>query len=530
MHKTVSDRKRAKVAADATSGGGPAADDVERKRKALRAVTQELHGLFRLVPGAATMYVANVVSLLRYLYDKDMKLRARVACWGTQAGACVDYIFAVDEATGGNVLQTQQSKKMTFLYMVVLDGHQSCEAAWWTLAAVPRKEKSKCGWSACLAQLLEALQKQNYESGLFLGGKFVRLRLRGLLSDYEGLAESYSARGAAGLKPCLRCSNCLSSENASAKASDRFITIEDTLEKAEAVDDEQLFQVYDKYIDAPEASKAKTEERDRCLGFTVSASSLLGQRQVRGWIPPSRALYDTTHNYFANGVVGSELLLFRKALESKNLWSLERLREQVKLQGWQRPFSARQHGQTDYWRNKLFWECMWKGDNYKESATACLLVFPLFHHLVEEHLRGGAADMILELQSLRALSECTRAIYLLRRAKGPSAWDDALRALELAQGKHHKAFSEAYAGDWASGIWLLLCRCIYVHGLICDIYIYIYNFCACPCRMLQTETSFSASPPTPTPCARPLRGHLPGGIAAPSLQVGRLRPLRTQDQ
>ena len=449
MYNTVSYRKRAALTEAAISGGGPAGDEAKliKRKKTLSAETQELHVLFRLVPGAAVIYCANIILLLRKLYETDLKLQKRVARWSS----AMDYVFAVDEATGGNVLATQQSKKMIFLYMVVLDGQQTSEDSWLTLAAVPRKEKQKCGWAACFAQLVEALQQQNYEAGFFLGGKFVRLRLRGLLSDYEGLAESFSARGAAGLKPCLRCSNCLSSENVSAKASDRFITIEDTLDKAVAVDDDQLFQVYDKYIQTPETSKAKTEERDRCLGFTVSASSLLGLRQVRLWLPPSRAIYDTTHNYFANGIVSSELLLFRKSMETKNLWSLEELRQQVKLEGWQRPYWGRLCGQTEYWTNKLFWDCMWKGDNYKDSATACSLLLPLFHHLVEEHLRGRTADMDLELQSLRALSECTQAILDLRRAQGESAWTKALRTLELAQEKHHKIFAEAYPGDRAGG-------------------------------------------------------------------------------
>ena len=80
---------------------------------------------FRPVPGAAAIFCADIVLLLRHLYEHDARLQARVAGWG----ACVDYIFACDETTGGNVLATQQSKKMTFLYMVALDGKKKIGAA-----------------------------------------------------------------------------------------------------------------------------------------------------------------------------------------------------------------------------------------------------------------------------------------------------------------------------------------------------------------------------------------------------------------
>ena len=425
-----------------TASGGTA--ETRKQVKALQAQSLELSYIYKpLKVEDAKLYIANVVELLRRCYNSDRSFRGRVGrAWKSE----MSYVLATDEATAGNVLATCQQQKMTFLYMVVMDGQEFTEKTWYTLAVVPRWLRDQCGWSACFSSLVTALQAQRLENGFFLGGVFYSLRLAAFLGDYEGLAESFSARGAAALKPCYLCANVLMQRSDVPSRDDRFCSVEESdSTRFVAVEDKDLWALYDKYLLHPPATQAARAERERCCGFSIDASSFLAQRQVRQFVPVRKSLYDVAHCYFANGIVSSEMLLFRACMESKTDYSLEKLTEEITDSNWMRVQHLHSRGESTYWRNKLLWECFWRGKDYKGSATMTMSLFPLFFYCVMKKLKG-LATIALEVASLAALAECIVALRELRRASGGPAWEAALQTLDRVQKRHQTLFIAAYKG------------------------------------------------------------------------------------
>ena len=431
MAAGVSNRKRALISEDS------------KLEKKLKQETLLLEDIYKpLYVGQHLLFCANVVELIRKIFLSDVSMRYRVQhFWKPD----MSWVLATDEATAGNVLATCQQQKVTFLYGAILDGQQFSEPAWVTLAAVPRWMRDACGWAAIFAAIVACIRGQHLEAGFLLGGSLYRLHLKGLLGDYEGLSESFAGRGAAALKPCLRCGNVLMKAS-SAAGRGSFVSIEETaVEKFIPIQDGELFELYDKFLANPCPTQAAQTERERCFGFSVKADTLLAQRLDRVWLAPCMAIFDVCHCYFANGICSSEMILFKNAMETKNQFTLAEMRHIVDAEDWQRVLHAHRSGQNKYWRNKLLWDVFFKGKDYKGSASCVMALFPLFFLIVMRQLSGRAA-LALELASLCALARCLEALRCVRRSSGGPAWEGTLLMLHRSQCEHQKAFAIAYPG------------------------------------------------------------------------------------
>ena len=386
---------------------------------------------------------ADPRDVLRYLHRNCAAMQQRVAKWPAE----LHWVLSHDECTGGNVLVTGSNKKLAFLYGVVLDGAQLRESSWMTIACIAHAEVShvRGGMSAVMAEVIRFFQHKSVNSAGFmlLGGQPRRLRFRGLLRDHEALASTFNAVGAAGLKPCFRCQNVLMQQSQAADRDAYFQTVDCAdFSRCIPIQDRDLFATYDELLTQPCTTDAAPKERNMVLGFAVEPRSLRA-RPEREALPPSCVLFDPCHIYYANGIVASELVLFKGAMEAKTAVTLALIKGAVAKSSWRRCWQKRSHGETAYWKSHLFYDVFWVGSLFKGNASSCMALLPLWLQYAQE-LFSEEPALAAEMASLEALARCGRALARLRRA--PEGVAALVAELEAAQAQHQAAFCIAYPG------------------------------------------------------------------------------------
>ena len=168
--------------------------------------------------------------------------------------------------------------------------------------------------------------------------------------------------------------------------------------------------MYDRLlVTVPGLSKARREEEERVLGFTVDPSTLLASPTARDLLSLSKVVLDSMHIYYSNGIAAQELLLLQRALEAKVGISLEQLCNSAQEVSWIcqslkfRPPSA---------RKRLFHESFWQGNLYKGSASAVWFLLPLVCFYASQL---ATYETLPELESFHALMDVVKCLKDLRR-------------------------------------------------------------------------------------------------------------------
>ena len=80
--------------------------------------------------------------------------------------------------------------------------------------------------------------------------------------------------------------------------------------------DAEVFAAHDRFLREP-CGVVATQEREKACGFAVEPPQglLASSERTLPLLPPSLAIYDPCHNYWANGIVAQEILSFCKAME-----------------------------------------------------------------------------------------------------------------------------------------------------------------------------------------------------------------------
>eukprot|EP00435_Cladocopium_sp_Y103_P060733 s344_g22.t1 len=385
-----------------------------------------------------TFYMADVRRLLSLYVQECPSFHSLLRSLPTR---CMEVIVAHDEATAGNVLNPMQRMKTLLVYFTVkpLSAYFESSRAWMPLAAITHEQLQQCpgGISAVTARIVEEWIDQNLTEDFSVSNDMppLSLRLAGFVSDMESQRAAYAAKGSAGLKPCLHCSNIVMKGAHGAEISEHFFTIEEADRRRFIANDPQDVEQYIvHWISQKEnMTKAEIDLRQKCLGFQFDGNSLWAFPRARSIFHVGIAINDAMHAYWANGICGTEIILLLNAAEKHTGVQLEDLCEAMLKAGWKR----QQKNETQHWCKRLWTRALF-GCEYKGSASQCHAPVPL--------LRWHCETWWMHVPALKTVAECflalARCTDCLRQSSANNDWSD----LDAKQKAHHELFAQVYPG------------------------------------------------------------------------------------
>ena len=347
-----------------------------------------------------------------------------------------------DETHGGNVLAAPAARKVVLIYVAWLEFPiLYWEQVWLTACVLKSTDAQSCagGFASVLTGLLESY-KQEAQDGMAIqmedSCELIFIQDIILLSDHEGFRSALGCKGAAGLKPCLKCLNVLSNGKAEGVVGHVDVCQND-ISKFQSMSLDMVADVAARL----EAEKVQSKRNDleTLLGWKLSTlqRSVLLSPQLSDWFGSMNNIqYDSMHDYWSNGIVAQELGLWYSNLCWYTKKDIQHVCSYVSF-GWKpvKNSQAENSGNPCHHFDGKLWKV---GQDFRGDASACLLVLPLVVAYSEEMLRSTVPDMEPMLDSLQALYT---VCVCLQRAKID---DNHVRSLLNLQTKHMCKFQLAY--------------------------------------------------------------------------------------
>ena len=348
---------------------------------------------------------------------------------------CLQAVMAHDECTSGNVLNPLQRQKTCLFYVTfsLLSDTFASSRSWLPVAALTHAQLEACkgGLGGATAAFVRQWVAKELDTPFYVAQDMaVTICLKAFLSDGESQRAAFSAKGSAGLKPCLFCSNVVMRGSDAPSKDPSLVTIaEHDLGALEQYNGTQLRDTIVAWLAQKEQlTKKELELRERCLGYRLDDAGVWGCPVSRAHL----ALNDAMHNYFSTGILNTEIaLLLGKARQETNV-TTEELCAAMEEAGWQRRVGV--NGKSEI--NRLFGEPLFATESYRGSAEQTRNIMPL--------LRWIAETVWLQLPEMANVAECflqlcccADALVLCDRSTGWSKLTDE-------QAKHQKLFAEIW--------------------------------------------------------------------------------------
>jgi hypothetical protein len=224
-----------------------------------------------------------------------------------------------DEAVVGNVLAPDNRRRSWCFYFCWMSILPMRKDTLWLPISVIRSdiiEQLPGGLPQALSIVMRQCQ-QFLSDGIIVDGQIVITHPLHLLADEDGLKKMGSHKGASGLRPCIRCANCISKGN----EVDGFYSIG--------------HEPFDDFEQASDDFMKATMEYLQNLSLTSTASRLQEAEKLSGWkwepevfamdaalwqvLRPSRFIYDAMHCLWNNGIACLELGLFWQAASANGV-------------------------------------------------------------------------------------------------------------------------------------------------------------------------------------------------------------------
>ena len=224
-----------------------------------------------------------------------------------------------DEAVVGNVLAPDNRRRSWCFYFCWMSILPMRKDTLWLPISVIRSdiiEQLPGGLPQALSIVMRQCQ-QLLSDGIIVDGQIVITHPLHLLADEDGLKKMGSHKGASGLRPCIRCANCISKGN----EVDGFYSIG--------------HEPFDDFEQASDDFMKATMEYLQNLSLTSTASRLQEAEKLSGWkwepevfamdaalwqvLRPSRFIYDAMHCLWNNGIACLELGLFWQAASANGV-------------------------------------------------------------------------------------------------------------------------------------------------------------------------------------------------------------------
>ena len=349
-------------------------------------------------------------------------------------------VFYSDEVSGGNVLSALQSRKSNLCYVSWLQCPLLFQENMWLTLSVA---KSSCmqsvphGMAEVIRRILEHVRGQSQHGIPLSFGDDIRLLWIDkvmVIADAEALRSCTGAKGASGLKPCLRCLNVLQLGKATDVRGHVDITSMDPgawWPQTTATIEEAVQALHEA------VGVVRTQETEKFLGWHFQ-SLLHGPLQspaLQGWLSIENFMYDAMHIMWSNGLVCQEIGLWFSQLVKRTSTTLQSLQTYAAL--WQRNVgSAMEH--LPACPSQLFSSKLCKEDqDYRGDALYTAAVLPICVAFCDEVLQD-MEEMRTFNASLTALHRVALCLWNLKITV-----KDVEKLLPLQQ-KHFQSHVAAY--------------------------------------------------------------------------------------
>ena len=352
----------------------------------------------------------------------------------------VRFVLYADDTQGGNTLNAVATRKATLIYGLFLDFPvHYLENMWLTLCICKASDVAKCrgGLAAVLSALMEAYQ-QEVDMGLCIDieGDPTLLFIPKIqfIADHDCIRAATGCKGAAAIKPCVKCKNVLALNRDTAVPGHIDIKCSDP--KMFVPMTQGMVEEAARLLES-QPNKKKLEEAEKFLGFkfeTMKEGPLL-RPSLRGWFSIEEILYDSFHHYFSNGLIAHELGLRFSVLSTEKIATLQQIQTYVKL-GWEVTKGGQFVAPSPL---QLFDDKLWKlHQDFRGDGQTCLCTLPLCIAFQEDMLRGRIERLTPVLNSLKKLYE---VVLCLQKSKRDLPSHSTLLRRQQA---HMTAFEEAY--------------------------------------------------------------------------------------
>lgn len=373
---------------------------------------------------------------------------ARAIQTAQQQSPTLSAVIYFDDATAGNVLAADKSRKCALWYLT----WKECNAnitnpnIWLPLAAIQSDAvyNLQGGASQVLIKVLELAITQELEEGIrvetALGPMtFKQTQRCFFLGDHEAVRAAFVTKGSAGMKPCFHCSNVLK-RGSDITTLDPFFVEIDAEQNFVASSNAEIFANADRLTRC--ATRTEREALEKATGLAYDRHGVWFS-EMREKLPPSNVLTDTMHTYFSNGCASWEVALFVGQLLHFTHVALVLLRETAIAAKWK---ANRANKKTIGYITSLFHERLFSPDLYKGQAHQTAAIVPLLRFYLETMVIPGGRLPAKYSLSFQALSNLTR---YLKRLQLCGELFTAAHASELTRltERRHVLFKAAYGKD-----------------------------------------------------------------------------------
>eukprot|EP00434_Breviolum_minutum_P046029 symbB.v1.2.041418.t1/scaffold8155.1/size7492/1 len=382
------------------------------------------------------MHVMSLPGLVQEKVNACALYKAQMRDALKRSGHELTLIFYCNEVNSGNILSPHHPRKANVTYIAFLEQEiLFLESLWLTLCVVRANEAQQCNHGYCQVvrkQLEHIREETKHGFPLEIDGNYSLVVLKKvlLLGDHDGLRSLTGAKGASGLKPCLKCSNVLALNRSAKKHCD---ISEPNISKCQFQTQER-FQDTLSYLRACRTKK-DLAEAETLTGWNLEAvsHSCLTSPDLSAWVDLDSLYFDVMHQYWSCGMIAAELGLWYTALDRAGV-RLQQIRTWILL-GWKHVSRGVNHV-------RFFDEKLWRPNrDFRGDAATCAAVLPLCYGFSEEMLQGHFEGLQNVLNSLRSLSAVVLCIQWTKEEVSHGS------NLEALQKEHMKNFIQAHSAD-----------------------------------------------------------------------------------
>jgi len=360
-------------------------------------------------------------------------------------------IFYVDEASPGNLLSVDNTRKVHAFYWSIAEfGREllSKEHLWFLGGVIRSNIASEIagGLSCIFKSLLKTsfFGVFNISAGVYLKlaptvGRMLVAELGIVISDESALKSLWVSKGAAGMKPCFLCKNIVSIhsdlERLAAGGYIQSIKCKD-FSKFDLHTNETVFEAVDRLARSKDTMRVgEFQAEERILGLNFHPEHILNDAELRRYIRPATVfMYDFVHVFLSGGLCNIEIFLFLRALKTACGFGYQQLRAFVQPWHWPKYLKA---SPADIFNDRRE-DSSARAQTFKAGASEQLTIYQVIRHIVETVVLPTAA-LASESASILALFKICDALVLLGRdVVSP---DDFYRAVR----EHYVAFEVAYS-------------------------------------------------------------------------------------